>query len=894
LPDPVDPDIPTPPNPPTNGDGTAPYDPLDIAEELKDSYLTYAMSVIVSRALPDVRDGLKPSQRRILVAMQDLGLGPNSGTSKCAGIVGETMKRYHPHGDQAIYDTLVRMAQDWNMRIRLIQPQGNFGSIAGLPPAAMRYTEARLGAPAAELLADYDRDTVDFIDNYDGKYREPLVLPGKFPNLLVNGAGGIAVGMATEIPPHNLKEVCNAIIAVIDNPDISLLDLINIIPGPDYPTGGIIMGRQGILDGYRTGRGKVTLRARTEIIEERSRSQIVIKETPYQVSRNKLMESIGELVKEERIKGIAAVRDESSARTGEPVRIVVDLKRDADAHLVLNQLYQFSPLQRTASIILLALVDNRPKVLTLKEMMQEYLRHRVQVIRRRTEFLLREAKRRAHILEGQLIAISSLDEVIAICRSSPSRAEAKNRLMGLAVSAAVLERAIGAEAFAALQEELGTLSEYKMTEAQAEAVVNLRLGQLAALERDEIYKEYAGLRKEIRAYQELLSSETNLLNVVRQDLTELRDKYGDDRRTEISDAGADIDMEDLIPEEIQAVTISHLGYIKRLPLNTYRTQHRGGKGVSGGNTREEDFVEHFFTASTHAYLLCFTNIGRVYWLKVYDIPQMSRTSAGRAIANVLSFKGDEKITSVIPVREFNENSCLLMATKNGTVKKTDLMAYSRPKQGGIIGISLEEGDSLISVVMTQPGDEVVLSSRNGMAIRFSEADARPMGRNTKGVRGIKLAEGDEVVGMVVADPEGYLLTVCENGFGKRTPFGANSAEDIAESEVEEPEEEAPEPVEGEDGGEVPRSQMRYRKQRRGGKGVRDIRTSERNGRVVSVNAVRDGDQIMLITAQGMVNRTKVDEIRVVGRNTQGVRVMNVEENDSIVTAAKIASEDSEG
>lgn len=876
-----------PETPGTNGggEGGSPFDPLNIAEELKDSYLTYAMSVIVSRALPDVRDGLKPSQRRILVAMQDLGLGPNSGTSKCAGIVGETMKRYHPHGDTAIYDTLVRMAQEWNMRTRLIHPQGNFGSIAGLPPAAMRYTEARLAGTAAELLADLDRDTVDFIDNYDGKYREPLVLPGKFPNLLVNGSGGIAVGMATEIPPHNLREVCAALIALIDKPELSLGEIIELLPGPDYPTGGIIMGRQGIIDGYRTGRGKVTLRARVDIIEERGRNQLIIREVPYQVSRNKLMESIGELVKEERVKGVSAVRDESSSRTGEPVRIVIDLKRDADPTLVLNQLYQFSPLQKTASIILLALVDGRPKVLTIREMMAEYLRHRVQVIRRRTEYLLREAKRRAHILEGQLIAISSLDEVIAICRSSPSRAEAKNRLMGLTVAAAVLERAIGAEAFAALQDELGALADYRMTDVQAEAVVNLRLGQLAALERDEIFREYASLRTEIRGYQELLSSDRNVLAVVRDDLAALADKYGDERRTEISDAGADVDMEDLIEEENQVVTISHQGYIKRLPLNTYRTQRRGGKGVSGGNTRDDDFIEHFFVASTHAYLLCFTNTGRVYWLKVYDIPLLSRTSAGRSIANVLSLKPEEKVTSVIPVRQFDGNACLLMATRAGVVKKTELEQYSRPKSGGIIGISLDDGDTLISVVLTKPGDEVVLSTRSGMAIRFQEADARAMGRNTRGVRGIALGDDDAVVGMVVADPDGFLLTVCENGFGKRTPFGANSAGEPADAD------EADDAATGET---EERSSMRYRLQRRGGKGVIDIRTSDRNGQVVGTVSVRGGDEIMLITSQGMVNRTNCDEIRVVGRNTQGVKVMNVDEGDKVVTVTKIARDEVPG
>ncbi len=894
MPDELPPVIPpTDGNPAADGNGDR-FESLNIADELKDSYLTYAMSVIISRALPDVRDGLKPSQRRILVAMNDLGLGPTAATSKCAGIIGETMKRYHPHGDGSIYMTLVHMAQDWAMRHRLIHGQGNFGSIAGLPPAAHRYTEARLSPVAAEMLADLDHDTVDFIDNYDGKYREPLVLPSKFPNLLVNGSDGIAVGMATEIPPHNLREVCDAVIRLIDEPEVSIEQLMTTIPGPDFPTGGIICGRQGIWDGYSTGRGKVTLRARADIREEGSRTQIIITEVPFQQTRNRLAETIGELIKEERIKGVSAIRDESSARGGEPVRLVIDVKRDADPQLILNQLYQFSPLQKTLSIILLALVDGRPRTLTLKQMLEEFLRHRVRVIRRRTEYLLREAKRRAHILEGQLIAISSLDEVIAICRQAPSRAEAKDRLQNLAVAAAVLRRALGDDHFAALQREIGVLDAYHMSEVQADAVVRLQLGQLAALERDEIVKEYNDLRGQILRYEELLSTDRNILNVIRKDLEELRDKYGDERRTQIIDAAGRVSYEDLIAEEINAVTISHNGYIKRLPLNTYRSQHRGGKGVSGGGAREDDFIEHFFVASTHAYLLCFTNRGQLYWLKVYDIPQMSRTSVGRAIANVLSLKPEEKITSVVPVRRFDAEHHLLMATRRGIVKKTALAEYSRPKSGGIIGINLDEGDTLIGVRLTKAGDEVVLSTRQGMAIRFDEAQARAMGRNTRGVRGIDLRDGDEVVGMVVADPEGYLLTVCENGYGKRTPFGANIAgEEVAEAEAEEPvEEPAAEAEEGAEGEAVrDRSAMRYRKQRRGGKGLRDIRTSERNGPVVKAVAVRDGDDIMLITAQGMVNRTHVSEIRVVGRNTQGVRIMNLSEGDKIASIAKIASED---
>jgi DNA gyrase subunit A len=885
---PATPPPPPPEEPGANGArGGSPAPLLDIEHELRDSYLTYAMSVIVSRALPDVRDGLKPSQRRILVAMHDLGLGPTAATSKCAAIVGETMKRYHPHGDMSIYDSLVRMAQDWVLRYKLIHGQGNFGSIFGQPAAAHRYTEARLTPPAAEMLADLDRETVDFIDNYDGKYREPLVLPSRFPNLLVNGSDGIAVGMATDIPPHNLREICDGLIALLDNPSISVVDLIEKVPGPDFPTGGIIMGRQGIADGYSTGRGRITLRARADVIEGK-KGQIIIREVPFQQTRERLAKEIGALVKDERIKGVDEVRDESAPRLGEPVRLVVYLKKDVDPHFVLNQIYQFSSLQKTVSIILLALVEGRPQILNLKEMMQEYLKHRVQVIRRRTEYLLREAKRRGHVLEGQLIAISSLDEVIRICRTSPNRNEAKSQLQAMQVAAPVLQRAIGEAAFVALTRELGTSDVYQMTEQQAEAVVRLQLGQLAALERDEIYKEYSGLREQIVSYETLLGDEKNIHEVIRADLREMRDKYGDDRKTEISGEAGHVDLEDLIVEEDQVVSLSHSGYIKRLPLDTYRVQHRGGKGVSGGN-REDDFVEHFFVASTHAYLLCFTDRGQVYWLKVYNIPEASRTSGGRSIANVLSLKQDEKISSVIPVRRFDGEFYLLMATRNGTIKKTALSEYSRPREGGIIGISLEEGDSLIDVALTKPGDEIVLSTRMGMAIRFSEADARPMGRNTRGVRGINLQESDELVGMVVADPEGFLLTVCEKGYGKRTPFGPNTADDAGEEETAP--EEPTEAPQGEEGEPVDRSGMRYRRQRRGGKGLRDIRTSDRNGPVVDIAAVSEGDEIMLITFQGMVNRTKVAEIRTVGRNTQGVRVMNLNEGDRIVSLAKVAPEE---
>jgi DNA gyrase subunit A len=904
-------DIP-PTGPGRDGDnGPPPVPQLDIEIELRDSYLTYAMSVIVSRALPDVRDGLKPVQRRILVAMHDLGLGPASSTQKCAAIVGETMKRYHPHGDSSIYDTLVRLAQDWVLRYRLVHGQGNFGSIAGLPAAAHRYTEARLAPLAADMLTDLDRETVDFIDNYDGKYREPLVLPSRVPNLLVNGSDGIAVGMATEIPPHNLGEVCESLIRLIDDPDISIDGLMDKVErdgkevwgvrGPDFPTGGIIMGREGIKAAYRNARGRITLRARCEIVEGK-RAQIIIREVPFQHTRNRLHEQIGELVRDERIKGIDEIRDESAPRLGEPVRIVIYLKKDVDPHLILNQLYEYSPLQKTVSIILLALVDGRPRELTLKEMMQEFLKHRVQVIRRRTEYLLREAKRRGHILEGQLIAISSLDEVIRICRSAPDRNEAKRQLIDMAVSAALLQRAIGAEPFAALQREIGVAEEYHMTEQQAEAVVRLQLGQLAALERDEILKEYSGLRQQIIRYEELLADEARIRDEIRKDLQELRDKYGDARKTDISDEEGEVNLEDLIAEEDVVVSLSHGGYIKRMPRTTFRTQHRGGKGVQGG-AREEDFIEHFFVASTHAYLLCFTNRGQCHWLKVYDIPEGTRTSGGRSIANVLTLAEEEKIEGVIPVRHFEEDAYLLIATQNGLVKKTTLTEYSRPRQGGVIGIKLEEGDSLIDVALVRAGDEVVLSTRRGMAIRFSEADARPMGRATMGVRGINLTGDDAVIGMVVADPDGQLLTVCENGYGKRTPFGPNTENVAADVDGEaEPNGEAEEPdvpagdaagAEVPPGEEppVPKSAMRYRRQRRGGKGVKDIRTSERNGPVVGVVPVRDADDVMLITMQGMVTRIKANEIRVTGRNTQGVRVITPNEGDKVASVAIVAREE---
>ena len=893
--------------PPANPAGLAVIDGLDIVDELRDSYLTYAQSVIVSRALPDVRDGLKPSQRRILVAMNDLGLGPTSSTSKCAGIIGETMKRYHPHGDASIYDTLVRMAQEWVLRVRLIHGQGNFGSIAGLPPAAHRYTEARLTPAAAEMLAYIESETVDFIDNYDGKYQEPLVLPGKFPNLLVNGAVGIAVGMATDIPPHNLREICDGLVKLIDEPETSLGELLQIVPGPDFPTGGIVMGRAGLYQAYQGQRSRITLRARADITEEaKGRTPvIIIKEVPFEVTRNKLAADIGQLIKDGRIEGATGVRDESSARTGEPVRLVVELKKGTDPHLALNQIYQLSNLQKTVSVAMLALVDGRPEFLTLKAMMQKYLDHRIVVIRRRTQYLLREAKRRGHILEGQLIAISSLDLVIQTIRKSPSRAEAKVQLQAMQVPIARLIDAIGQVAFDTLKSDIDIKEFYSMTELQAEAILRMQLGQLANLERDEILKEYNQIRDQIRGYDEILSDPAKVNAIIRADLLTIKDKYGTARLTEISDDGGDVEMEDLILDEPAVVMLSHEGFIKRLPVETYRVQGRGGKGVQGG-LRDDDFIQHFFTATTKSFLLCFTNKGQCYWLKVYRIPEATRTSAGRSIANVLQLKEDEKIASVIPVREFTEGCYLLMATRQGLVKKTSLMEYSRPRQGGIIGINLEEGDTLIDVCLTKPGDEVVLSTRLGMAIRFGESDARSMGRGATGVYGIKLdkKKEDVLVGMVVADPDGFLLTLCENGYGKRTPFGANTAgeaTDEGEDDAAEPStavepaapsrdrEGASSDPDGEPA-EADKSAMRYRKQRRGGKGVKDVKVTAKNGPVVGIAAVRPGDEIMVITAQGMVVRTKADDIRLVGRNTQGVKVMTPAAGDKIATMAKLAAE----
>ncbi|MGZ3317527.1 MAG: DNA gyrase subunit A [Isosphaeraceae bacterium] len=823
--------------------------PLDIEEELKESYLNYAMSVIISRALPDVRDGLKPSQRRILVAMRDLGLSPGSSTSKCAGIVGETMKRYHPHGDNSIYPTLARMAQWWNMRHLLITGQGNFGSIHGLPPAAMRYTEAKLSPVAADMLEDINLDTVDFQPNYDEKYQEPRVLPGKFPNLLVNGSGGIAVGMATSIPPHNLGEVCDALIAYIDDPAIELDEIMEIIPGPDFPTGGTICGRFGIKEAYLSGRGRVVVRARSSIEEQKdSRAQIVFSDIPYQLTKEPLLKKLAELVNGGRITGVADIVDESDRK--QPVRIVVKLKKGEDPTVVLNQLYEFSPLQDTFSVIMLALVDGRPRTLPLKELLRLFIEHRINVIRRRTQYQLRQARQRAHIVEGLLIALHHIDEIIRVIRSSANPSEARTRLMAMEVSAEILRRALN---------DPEAKASTSLTRMQADAILAMQLQRLTGLEADKLAQEYTGLKTDIAGYEAILAEEGLILDLIRADLRELKDKYANPRRSAISDEElGDYDKETLIREEYMVVTVTHDGFIKRQRPSTYRAQGRGGRGITATNTREGDFLEHMFVALTHDYILLFTDHGKVYWIKVYDLPMATRTSGGRAMVNLLQLSEGEKVTGVVPVREFRADECLMMVTRRGTVKKTELKAFRRPLGRGIIALGLEEGDELIGVARIKTDDQVILSTRSGMAIRFDESDVRPMGRPAHGVKGITLDEQDEVVGMVVANGEedpASLLTVCSNGYGKRTML------------------------------------TEYRSQNRGGKGLIDIKTSDRNGSVVAVTKVTDADEVMLTTARGVLIRTRVADTRPIGRNTQGVRLIRLDEGDTVGSLAKLPEEE---
>jgi DNA gyrase subunit A len=859
-----------------------------LEQELKDSYLNYAMSVIVSRALPDVRDGLKPSQRRILVAMNDLNLTPGAARAKCAKIAGETMGNYHPHGQEVIYPTIVRMAQEWNARYVLIDKQGNFGSIAGLPPAAMRYTEARMSQIAALMLDDLKLDTVDFVPNYDGSRQEPAVLPAKFPNLLVNGAQGIAVGMATSIPPHNLGEICDCLVRLIDEPELSIDELLEICPGPDFPTGGIIVGRSQLRRAYHTGRGTVTLRARARIEEwGKGRHKIVVSEVPYQQGRDRVETAIGALINEERIKDISAGRNESDL--AEPVRLVYELKKGADPDVVLNQLYQFSPLQESFSIIFLALVDGKPRVLNFKEMLQEFIRHRSIVIRRRTQFLLSKARQRKHTVEGLLLALADIDEVIRVIRSSKTQQEAKARLMGIEAAAALMHRALGDEGFAVFQSERGIADTYTLTPVQADAILRMTLGQLVNLEQEKLAGEHSELLDEIKEYSRILSDERNILDMVRADCVELKRKHADERRTEISgEEIGTIDLEDLITEETMVVTISRNGYIKRTAASVYRAQRRGGKGLMGAKTDEEDPIQNLFVASTHDYLLFFTNQGRVYWQKVYDLPQLGRESRGRAVVNLLNLAPEEKIANCLSIRDFSApDHYLVMATKNGLVKKTPLEQYGRPMKRGIIAINLREGDELVDAAVATNGDEIVLSSARGQAIRFRQSAARPMGRSASGVRGIKLRAGDSLVGMVVANPEAQLLTVCAKGFGKRTPFGPNSPQAGEAEEGEEPVETeaevAEEPTEaGDEADETSSSAQRYPTKGRGGLGVRDIKTTERNGPVVATVSVDDDDEVLMMTARGKIQRVRAGEIRLTGRNTQGVRIMHLEEDDTLV------------
>ena len=823
---------------------------LAIDEEMRDSYLTYAMSTIMDRAVPDTRDGLKPSQRRVLVAMNDLNLGPRSRHRKCAKIAGDTSGNYHPHGQEVVYPTLVRMGQDWNMRYPLVDPQGNFGSIDGDPPAAMRYTEARMTAVAAEMLEDLNLDTVDMQPNYDDTRTEPTVLPSKFPNLLVNGSQGIAVGMATSIPPHNLNEICDALVHLLRSPDATVAELMQFVKGPDFPTGGLICGRRGILDGYRTGRGRIAVRARMHTEQVRGgKAQIVVTEIPYQVLKATIVERVAQLVKDGRIPGIQDVQDHSD-RTG--MRIVIDLKKGAEPEVVVNQLYEYTPLQSTFSIINIALVNRAPRTLSLRDMLVAFIEHRKDVVRRRTTFLLRRARHRAHILEGLILAVADIDRIIEIIKKSPDVPTARTRLMAykLRLTEAATVRKLLPKPFV----EKASKSAQRLTGVQADAILAMQLQRLTGLEIEKLASDYVALVEEIEGYEAILTNEALLLDVISEDIHELKEKYGDERRTEIVGDVEEFDIEDLIAEEDVVVTLTHEGYVKRMPLATYRRQGRGGRGIIGSVSREGDFVEEVFIASTHDYMLVLLNDGRLHWLKVYDVPSMARQSKGRAIVNLLEMRPNEKICAVVAVREFNDRF-LVTATRRGQIKKTPLQAYSNPRRGGIVATGLDEKDEVVGVAITRGNDEIVLATAKGQAIRFKETDVRPMGRTATGVRGINLRKGDEVVDMAIVDPMATLLTVCENGYGKRTSF------------------------------------EEYRIQGRGGYGIINIKTTERNGKVVGMKSMRDADELMLITSGGMIVRTGVSGLRAIGRATQGVRVIGLKAADKLVSVARVAAEE---
>ena len=824
--------------------------PISISDELRTSFMDYAMSVIISRALPDVRDGLKPVHRRILATMRDLNLTAGRGHRKCAKIAGDVSGNYHPHGEGAVYPSLVRMAQDFSLRYTLIDGQGNFGSVDGDPPAAMRYTEARMTRLGEEMLRDINKNTVDYIPNYDETRQEPTVLPSAIPNLLVNGSAGIAVGMATNIPPHNLSEVVDALVLELEHPDCTLPELMECLPGPDFPTAGFIHGRQGILQAYHTGRGFLQLRGRCDVeASERSdRESIIVSEIPYQLNKTKLLERIAEMVRAKKIEGIADLRDESD-RHG--MRIVIDLKRDAVSQVVLNQLYANTQLQSTFGIIMLALVDNQPRILTLKEMLIYFLEHRREVIVRRTRHDLERAREREHVLVGLLIALDHLDAVIDFIRSAASPEEARQGLMEGRFR--LLETGDDEAALVVADDpELPTLSAI-----QAQAILDLRLQRLTGLERDKILTEHTELRETILDYEDILANDARLQGIIKDDLLALKEQYGDPRRTEIVDAEEEIHIEDLIVEEDMVVTKSHTGYIKRQPVSLYQSQRRGGKGKMAMQTREEDFVEQLFVASTHDYLLFFTNVGKVHWLKVYQLPLASRIARGKAVVNLLQLQPDERISTVVPIRRFEIDRYLIMATKFGVVKKTSLQAYSNPRQAGIIALNLDDGDELIRVGVTQGDQDILLGTRKGLSIRFNEADARSIGRTARGVKGIRLATDDEVIGMEVLSPDSTILTVSESGYGKRT----------AESE--------------------------YRTQSRGGKGLINLRVTAKTGPVMGILQVFDEDDVMIMSDQGNLVRLPVRDIRSIGRNTQGVRLINLGPDQRLVGAVRIEEDEEE-
>lgn len=800
---------------------------INIEQEMKTSYLDYSMSVIVGRALPDVRDGLKPVHRRILYAMFREGLLHNKKYSKSAGVVGEVLKKYHPHGDSAVYDTMVRMAQDFNMRYPLVDGQGNFGSVDGDPAAAYRYTEARLTKLAEELLADIDKETVDFTPNFDDTTVEPSVLPTRVPNLLINGSAGIAVGMATNIPPHNLSEVVGGLIMMIDNPEVTIPELMTSIKGPDFPTAGFIHGYEGIRQAYMTGRGIIQMRARATIEEGKGeRESIVVTELPYQVNKARLLERIAELVQEKKITGISEIRDESDR---EGMRIAIDLKKGELSTVILNQLFKHTAMQSTFGVIMLALVNNQPRVLNLRKLLSNFIQHRREVVVRRTKFDLRKAEERAHILLGLKIALDNLDAVIALIKASANPEEAR----------------------------IGLVREFTLSEIQAQAILEMRLQRLTGLERDKIIAEYEEVLKEIARLTEILGSDALVMKIIREELLALQAEYGDARRTEIVAQTSEIDIEDLIKDEEMVITISHAGYIKRIPLTSYRAQRRGGKGKMGMETKETDFVEQLFTATTHSYILFFTNKGRVYWLKVHQIPEAGRQAKGKAIVNLLQIGQNERVTAALPIRHFTPDKFILMATKRGIVKKTELDSYSHPRSSGIIAITLEEGDELIAAEVTDGKCDVFLGTRDGLSIRFSETDVREIGRTGKGVIGIRLDEGNEVVGMEIVRDDSTILTVTENGYGKRSTL-----ED-------------------------------YRSQGRGGKGIITIKIMEKNGRVIGMAQVSAEDEIILITSNGKVIRIRAKDISVQGRNTQGVRLFDIEEGDNVVSFAKVAEREEE-